>query len=129
MHITVIYKTLILKQEHYFPNLLYKTVRSISTAKKRITPKLKRSWSLIEVEISSGRGCRDRLDTLLVFEGPIVHPLLRSIILFPWQRMRPAASPVTTPIRELVSTPVESRSGRCVPLHATFITINIIRAK
>lgn len=43
--------------------------------------------------------------------------------------MRPAATPVTTPIRELVSTPGEPRSGRRVPLHATFIAPSILYAR
>lgn len=96
--------------------------------KRKTAPRLKRSWSLIELEISSSRGCRDRIDTLLVFEGPIVHPLPRSIIPFPWRRMRSAVFLVTTPIRELVSTPVEPRSRRCVP-HATFIAPSILYAR
>lgn len=55
-------------------------------------------------------------------------PSPRSIIPFPWRRMRSAVFLVTTPIRELVSTPVEPRSRRCVP-HATFIAPSILYAR
>lgn len=121
-----------LQRETLISDLYTKQCMSITVTKQKsrsiIRPR--RSQSLIELEISSSQECWDRLDILLVFEVPQSIPFQINNTI----RGGACAPPLprhfsTTPVRGLVSTLVEPRSGRHVPFHATFIASSILHAQ
>lgn len=70
-----------------------------------------RTWNIIRPRVPGSPR-----HTAGLFEGPIVHPLLRSIIPFPWWRMRPTASlPLQPPYASWFPPPLSRVQGAACP--------------